>query len=90
MSPTPCSRRAASRRRSSCSADYGYSTPSTMIEGLADYVDKNPDITKRFVEASIIGWYNYLYGDNAATNELIKKENPDINDEFRSPTRSRR
>jgi NitT/TauT family transport system substrate-binding protein len=63
-------------------ADAGYTTPSTMIEGLADYVKANPDITKRFVEASIIGWYNYLYGDNKATNELIKKENPDFNDEF--------
>ena len=31
--------------------------------------------------ASIEGWYNYLYGDNAAANELIKKENPEITDE---------
>ena len=63
-------------------ADAGYTTPSTMIEGMAEYVKANPDITKRFVEASIIGWYNYLYGDNTATNEFIKKENPDFNDEF--------
>ncbi len=62
-------------------ADAGYSTPSTMIEGMADYVKANPDITKRFVEASIIGWYNYLYGDNAATNEGIKKDNPDMDDD---------
>ncbi len=61
-------------------ADYGYTTTSTMIEGMQDYVAKNPDITKRFVEASIIGWYNYLYGDNKATNELIKKDNPDMDD----------
>ena len=63
-------------------ADAGYSTTATMIEGMADYVKANPDITKRFVEASIIGWYNYLYGDNKATNELIKKENPDMSDEL--------
>ncbi len=62
-------------------ADAGYSTVSTMIEGMADYVKANPDVTKRFVEASIIGWYNYLYGDNAAANEIIKAENPDITDE---------
>ena len=61
-------------------ADAGYTTYSTMIEGMADYVAKNPDITKRFVEASIIGWYNYLYGDNKATNELIKHDNPDMDD----------
>ena len=27
------------------------------------------------------GWYNYLYGDNKAANEMIKKDNPDITDE---------
>ena len=62
-------------------ADAGYTTYSTMIEGMADYVTANPDITKRFVEASIIGWYNYLYGDNKAANDLIKKDNPDMTDE---------
>jgi NitT/TauT family transport system substrate-binding protein len=62
-------------------ADAGYTTYSTLIEGMADYVAKNPDITKRFVEASIVGWYNYLYGDNKAANDLIKSENPDMNDE---------
>ena len=41
----------------------------------------NKDVAKRFVEASIIGWYNYLYGDNAAANELIKNDNPDMTDE---------
>jgi NitT/TauT family transport system substrate-binding protein len=62
-------------------ADAGYTTYSTMIEGMADYVAANPDITKRFVEASIIGWYNYLYGDNKAANDWIKKDNPDMSDE---------
>jgi NitT/TauT family transport system substrate-binding protein len=51
-----------------------------MIVGMTDYVKANPDITKRFVEASIVGWYNYLYGDNKAANDLIKKENPDMTD----------
>jgi NitT/TauT family transport system substrate-binding protein len=62
-------------------ADAGYTTYSTMIEGMAEYVAANPDITKRFVEASIIGWYNYLYGDNKAANDYIKRENPDMSDE---------
>jgi NitT/TauT family transport system substrate-binding protein len=62
-------------------ADAGYTTYSTTIEGMADYVAANPDITKRFVEASIVGWYNYLYGDNKVANDLIKKENPDMTDE---------
>ena len=36
---------------------------------------------QRFVDASIIGWYNYLYGDNKAANALIKKDNPEMTDE---------
>jgi NitT/TauT family transport system substrate-binding protein len=63
-------------------ADAGYSTTATMIEGMQDYVKANPDVTKRFVEASIIGWYNYLYGDNKAANDFIKKENPDMSDDL--------
>jgi NitT/TauT family transport system substrate-binding protein len=35
---------------------------------------------QRFVDASIIGWYHYLYGDNRAGNALIKKENPEMTD----------
>jgi NitT/TauT family transport system substrate-binding protein len=61
-------------------ADAGFDTYSTMIEAKTDYVAKNPDIVKRFVEASIIGWYNYLYGDNKAANDLIKKDNPEMTD----------
>ena len=36
---------------------------------------------QRFVDASTIGWYNYLYGDNAKANALIKKDNPEMTDE---------
>jgi NitT/TauT family transport system substrate-binding protein len=62
-------------------ADYGFDTPSTMIEGKRDFVAANPDLVQRFVDASIIGWYNYMYGDNTAANELIKKDNPEMTDE---------
>jgi NitT/TauT family transport system substrate-binding protein len=61
-------------------ADAGYSTYATMIEAKSDYVAKNKDVVKRFVEASIIGWYNYLWGDNKAANDLIKKDNPEMTD----------
>jgi NitT/TauT family transport system substrate-binding protein len=62
-------------------ADNGFNTYSTTIETTTDYLKANPDIVKRFVEASIIGWYNYLYGDNKAANDLIKKDNPEMTDE---------
>ena len=36
---------------------------------------------QRFVDASAVGWYHYLYGDNKAANELIKKDNPEMTDD---------
>jgi NitT/TauT family transport system substrate-binding protein len=59
-------------------ADHGYSTYSTLIETRRELVEKNPDLVQRFVDASAIGWYHYLYGDNSLANERIKLENPDI------------
>ena len=61
-------------------ADYGYDSYSTTIETRADTIAKKPDLVQRFVDASAIGWYNYLYGDNKAANALIKKDNPEISD----------
>jgi len=61
-------------------ADYGYDSYSTTIETRADTIAKKSDLVQRFVDASAIGWYNYLYGDNKAANALIKKDNPDISD----------
>ena len=62
-------------------SDYGYSTYSTLIESRRDIVEKNPDLVQRFVDASAIGWYHYLYGDNSKANAMIKDENPDITDD---------
>ena len=44
----------------------GFNTYSTLIETRRDLVEKKPDMVQRFVDASIIGWYNYIYGDNQA------------------------
>ena len=63
-------------------ADQGFSAYSTLIETRRDLVDKRPDLVQRFVDASTIGWYNYLYGDNRAANALIKKQNPEMTDEL--------
>ena len=62
-------------------ADSGYDSYSTLIDTRQDVVDNKPDLVQRFVDASIIGWYHYLYGDNSKANELIKKDNPEMNDE---------
>jgi NitT/TauT family transport system substrate-binding protein len=62
-------------------ADQGYSSYSTLIETRRDIVEKKPDLVQRFVDASAIGWYHYLYGDNKKANEAIKKDNPELTDE---------
>ena len=63
-------------------ADYGYSAYSTLIETRRDLVDKKPDLVQRFVDASIVGWYTYLYGDNAPGNAMIKQLNPEMTDDL--------
>jgi NitT/TauT family transport system substrate-binding protein len=63
-------------------ADYGFNAYSTLIETRIEIVDKKPDLVQRFVDASMIGWYNYLYGDNAPGNAMIKKLNPEMTDEL--------
>lgn len=59
-------------------ADSGYKPYATMITVRQSLIDTNPDLVQRFVDASIEGWYNYLYRDNGAANELIQKENPEM------------
>jgi NitT/TauT family transport system substrate-binding protein len=61
-------------------ADHGFSTYSTLIEAHADTVKNQPDLVQRFVDASIIGWVNYLYGDRKAAAALMKRDNPEMND----------
>jgi NitT/TauT family transport system substrate-binding protein len=63
-------------------ADYGFNTYSTLIETRQDMIEKKPDLVQRFVDASVIGWYHYIYGDNAAGNAMIKKLNPEMTDEL--------
>src|SRR5918994_243564 len=62
-------------------ADAGYDTYSTTIETSWRLVEEDPDLVQRFVDASIEGWYSYLYGDPSPANALIKHDNPDMTDE---------
>lgn len=62
-------------------ADAGYSSYATTIETMQQTIDERPEQVACFVEGSIKGWYNYLYGDNAAANAMIKEANPEITDD---------
>lgn len=61
-------------------ADAGYSTYATTIETMADTIAEKPEVVQCFVDGSIKGWYNYLYGDPSAANVLIKEHNQQMTD----------
>jgi NitT/TauT family transport system substrate-binding protein len=70
-------------------ADHGFSTYSTTVETRREVVEKNPDLVQRFVDASTIGWYHYLYGDNTKAKELIKRDNPEMTEELLAYSRTK-
>ncbi len=70
-------------------ADQGFDTYSTLIETRRDLVEKKPVWCSASSMPRSIGWYNYLYGDNTAANELIKKRQSGDDRRACSPIRSR-
>jgi len=63
-------------------ADAGYNSYSCTIETSWKLVRDKPALVQRFVDASIEGWYGYLYGDPAPGNALIKRDNPEMTDDL--------
>jgi len=63
-------------------ADAGYASYAAIIETSQKLVQEKPDLVQRFVNASIEGWESYLNGNPAPGNALIKKDNPEENDEL--------
>ena len=61
-------------------ADAGYSSYGSLIQTSDKLVQEKPDLVQRFVDASIEGWYSYLYGDPSPGNALIKNDNPEMTD----------
>jgi len=61
-------------------ADAGYASYGSVIQTSLKLAHDNPDLVRRFVNASIEGWYSYLYGDPSPGNTLIKQDNPEMND----------
>ena len=63
-------------------ADSGFAAYSTLIETSSKMVREKPEIVQRFVDASIKGCYGYHYGNPAAANALIKRDNPEMTDDL--------
>ena len=58
--------------------DAGYLGYANILTTSQKLVDTNPALVKRFVDASIEGWYSYLYGDPAPAHASIRKANPEM------------
>lgn len=63
-------------------ADAGYSSYGALLQTSRKLVETKPAVVQAFVDASILGWYDYLYGDPGPANALIKQANPEITDEL--------
>jgi len=60
-------------------AKYGYPPYAQTIVTLNKTVKERPDVIKRFIEASALGWKSYLKNP-APANAMIKKDNPQMDD----------
>jgi NitT/TauT family transport system substrate-binding protein len=60
-------------------AEHGYPPYAETIVVLNKMIKEKPDVIRRFVEASALGWKSYLHNP-APGNALIKKDNPQIED----------
>jgi NitT/TauT family transport system substrate-binding protein len=61
-------------------ADGGYKGYGNIVTAGRKIVDEKPDLVRRFIDASVEGWYSYLYQDPAPANRLIKEANPEMSD----------
>ncbi len=59
-------------------ADSGFTNYSNVVLTQVKTVKDRPEIVRAFVEASIEGWYSYIYGDPSPGNAAIHAANPDM------------
>ncbi|HLJ06356.1 MAG TPA: ABC transporter substrate-binding protein [Acetobacteraceae bacterium] len=61
-------------------ADAGYPGYGNIVTTSTRLIEQKPDVVQRFIDASIEGWYSYLYGDPTPANTAIKDDNPEMTD----------
>jgi len=62
-------------------ADYGYPPYAETIVATVKTVREKPDVIRRFIEATALGWKSYLANPKPG-NALIRKDNPQIEDDL--------
>ena len=61
-------------------ADAGFSGYASLIATSDKTIATRPALVQAFVDASIEGWYSYLYGDPGPADAAIKAANPEMTD----------
>lgn len=59
-------------------ADQGWASYSTVLETRDDLISEKPELVQAFLDASTLGWLEYLYGDHAEADRLILRDNRDM------------
>ncbi|HEX3810001.1 MAG TPA: ABC transporter substrate-binding protein [Rhizomicrobium sp.] len=62
-------------------ADAGYPGYANMVLATQTWIDGQPKVVQAFVDASVRGWTDYLYGDPKPANALIKRDNRQMTDD---------
>jgi NitT/TauT family transport system substrate-binding protein len=61
-------------------ADNGYPGYANMVLVPQKWIDGNPKAVQAFVDATQEGWKQYLFGNPAPANAVIKKDNAEMTD----------
>ena len=70
-------------------SDNGYPGYGPMILASDSLISKNPAAVRAFVEASAAGWRDYLNGDPAPADALIRKDNPEMTQDVLDQARAK-
>jgi NitT/TauT family transport system substrate-binding protein len=70
-------------------ADAGYPGYATMVLASDKLIAENPAAVRAFVEATALGWRDYLNGDPAAADALIRKDNPEMTQDVLDQARAK-
>jgi NitT/TauT family transport system substrate-binding protein len=52
-----------------------------MVLANNKWIEQKPAVVQAFVDATIEGWRDFLFGDSAPAAALIKKDNPEMTDD---------
>jgi NitT/TauT family transport system substrate-binding protein len=70
-------------------ADQGYPSYAAMVLASNQMIANNPAAIRAFVEASAVGWREYLHGDPKPADALILKDNPDMTEDVLAQARDK-